>query len=36
VQGGRNGNESVLNAKRALQEEFNLGRLAAHFQAAFA
>lgn len=33
---GRNGNESVLNAKRALQEEFNLGHLAARFQAAFA
>ena len=32
----RNGNESVLNANRALQEEFNLGRLAARFQAAFA
>jgi hypothetical protein len=36
VQADRNGNESMLNAKRALQEEFNLGRLAARFQAAFA
>jgi len=32
--GGRNGNE--LKARRALQEEFNLQRLAACFQAAFA
>ena len=33
---GRNGNESALKAKRALQEEFNLQPLAARFQAAFA
>jgi glycosyl transferase family 4 len=33
---GRNGNENMLKAKRALQEEFNLQRLAARFQAAFA
>jgi hypothetical protein len=32
---GRNGNECV-KAKRALQEEFDLQRLATHFQAAFA
>jgi len=33
---GRNGNESALKARRALQEEFNLRPLAARFQAAFA
>lgn len=32
----RNGNESALKAKRALQEEFALQPLAARFQAAFA
>jgi len=32
----RNGNDSLLKANKALQEEFNLQRLATHFQAAFA
>ena len=36
AQGDRNGNESAVKAKRALQEEFNLARLAACFQTAFA
>jgi hypothetical protein len=36
VKADRNGNESVLNARRALQEEFDLRRLAARFQEAFA
>ncbi|HEX6717226.1 MAG TPA: glycosyltransferase [Pyrinomonadaceae bacterium] len=31
----QNGNESILNAKRALREEFDLKRLATRFQAAF-
>ena len=35
-QSDRNGNDSTAKATRALQEEFNLGRLAARFQAAFA
>jgi hypothetical protein len=36
VHARRNGHDSELKAKRALQEEFNLPRLAARFQAAFA
>lgn len=36
AQAGRNGNDSVLKAKTALQEEFDLRRLASRFQAAFA
>ena len=35
-QAGRNGNENVVKAKRALQEEFDLHQLASRFQAAFA
>jgi hypothetical protein len=36
VHARRNGHDSELKAKRALQEEFNLPRLAERFQAAFA
>lgn len=35
VRADRNGSGRAVNADRALQEEFNLGRLAARFQAAF-